>query len=169
MHRGRLRVGRLADDDVLGQVDHHGAGPAGAGDVERLMHHPGKVLGPLHQIVVLGGGTGDAGRVRFLECVVADQVGGHLAGQADHGYAVHQRIAQAGDGVGRAGAGGDQHDAHLTGRPCVALGGVDRAAFLADQDVADGILVEDRVVDRQYRATRIAEDHFHALVLQGAE
>ena len=60
-----------------------------------------------------------------------------------------------------------------TRRPCraarVALGGVHRAALLADQDVADGVLVEQRVVDRQYGAAGIPENHLHALLLEGAE
>ena len=67
------------------------------------------------------------------------------------------------------GAGGHQHDADLAGGAGIALGGVHRAAFLADQDVADGVLLEQRIVDRQYRAAGIAEDDLYALVLQGAE
>ena len=82
---------------------------------------------------------------------------------------VHQRIDQSGDRVGGAGAAGHQHHADLAGGAGVALGGVHRAAFLADQDVADGVLLEDRVVDRQYGAAGIAEDDLDALVLQGAE
>ena len=90
------------------------------------MHHARQITGTFHQVVVLGGGSGDAGGVGFLESVVADQVGRHLAGQADHGNAVHQ-------------------------------------------DVADRVLVEERVVDRQYRPAWVAEDNIDSLVLQRAQ
>ncbi len=49
-------------------------------------------------------------------------------------------------------------DADLAGRAGEALGGVRRALFVAHENVPDLVLVEDRVVDRQHRAARIAED-----------
>ena len=166
---GRRRVRCRPDHDVLRQVDHHRTRPAGAGDVECLVHHARQVLGALYQVVVLGGRASDAGGVGLLEGVVADQVGGHLAGQANHRDGIHQRIHQTGDRVGGARTGGHQHDADLAGGAGVALGRMHRTALLADQDVADGILLEQRVVDRQYGAAGIPEDDLHALVLQGAE
>ena len=60
-----------------------GPGPAGARDVERLVHHPRQVLGALDQVIVLRRRAGDAGGVGLLEGVVADQVRRHLPGQAD--------------------------------------------------------------------------------------
>ena len=65
------------------------------------------------------------------------------------------------------GPGGDQHDARLAGRARIALGRVDRALFVPHEDVADVVLLEDLVVDREYGAAGIAEDHLHALLLQG--
>jgi len=44
-----------------------------------------------------------------------------------------------------------------------------RAALLAHEDVAQGVLLEQRVVDRQYRAAGIAEDQLDALVHQRLE
>ena len=67
------------------------------------------------------------------------------------------------------GPAGHQHDADLAGGAGIALGGVHRRLLVAHQDVADGVLLEQRVVDRQYRAAGIAEDDLHALILQGAE
>ena len=46
---------------------------------------------------------------------------------------------------------------------------MDRAAFLADEDVTQRVLLEDRVVDRQYGATGIAEDILYALIHQRLE
>ena len=52
------------------------------------------------------------------------------------------------------GPGGDEDDAGPAGRAGVALGGMGRALLVAHQDVADVVLLEDRVVDRQHRAAR---------------
>ena len=76
---------------------------------------------------------------------------------------------QAGHRIGGTRPRGHQHHADLSGAAGVAFGRVHRAAFLAHQDVADGVLLEQRVVDRQYRAAGISEDDLDALVLQGAE
>ena len=38
-----------------------------------------------------------------------------------------------------------------------------RARLVPHQNVADPLLAEQRVIDRQHRATGIAEDEFHAL------
>jgi hypothetical protein len=164
-----LGIRRLADQDVLRQIDHHRAGAAAAGDIEGFVHHAGEILAALDQIVVLGRRAGDAGGVGFLERVIADEMSGHLPGQAHHGNAVHQRVHQTGDGVGRTRTGGDQHHADTAGAAGVALGGMHRSLFVAHKNVTNGVLLEDRVVDRQYRAAGIPEDHLYALVLERAE
>ena len=125
--------------------------------------------GVLHQPVVLGAGPGDADGVGLLEGVVADHEGRDLAGQHHDRDRVHQRVGHAGDGVGGAGAGGDQHHAGPAGGAGIALGGMGRALLVPDQDVADVVLLEDLVVDRQHRAAGIAEHRVHALVLQGLD
>ena len=134
--------------------------------MERLVDDAGEIVRVLDQIVVLGARAGDAGGVALLEGVVADQVRRHLAGDADQRNAVHQRVGEPGDGVGHAGARGHQHDADLAGRAGVAFGRVHRAAFLADEDVEDVVLAEQRVVNGQDRAARIAEDPGDALILE---
>jgi hypothetical protein len=40
---------------------------------------------------------------------------------------------------------------------------------MADQDVANGVLLEDRIVNREDCAARIAEDNLDALILEGAK
>ncbi|CAH2600075.1 protein of unknown function [Rhodovastum atsumiense] len=163
---GRALVRGLADQDVLRQVDHHRAGPAAAGDVERLVDGAGEVARTLDQIIVLGGGAGDAGGVGFLEGVVADQVRRHLAGEADDGNAVQQRIHQSGHRIGGARAAGHQHHAHLAGGAGIALGGVHGRLFMAHQDVADGVLLEQRIVDRQDRSAGVTEYDLYTLILE---
>ena len=88
----------------------------------------------------------------------------HLPGDHDDRDRVAERIGQPGDGIGGAGARRDQHATDLAGRARIAFGGVDRALLVAHQDVLDHLLLEDRVVDRQHRAARIAEDVLHALI-----
>ena len=125
-----------------------------------------QILDAAHEVIVLGAIAGDAGGVAFLERVRADQMRRHLAGDADERDRVHQRVGQAGDRVGRAGPGGDEQHADLAGRARVAFGGVRGALLVAHQDMANLVLAENRVVDRQHRAAGIAEHEIDALVLQ---
>ena len=118
-----------------------------------------------HQIVVLGDRQRDAGDVGLLKGVGADQLAAHLAGDADDRRRVHHRRGDAGDHVGRAGARGRNRDADAAARARVAVGHVRRALLVADQHVPDRKL-EHRVVGRQDRAARVAEDVGHAFAHQ---
>ena len=153
-----------AERHVLRQVDQHRAGPAAARNVERLVDGARQIGGALHQVVVLGARPGDAGRVALLEGVVADQVCRHLAAEDHQRHAVHQRIGDAGHGVGGAGPGGDDDHADLAGRARVALGCVHRAALLTDQNVADVVLLKQLVVYREDGAAGISEYIRDALI-----
>ena len=164
-----LRVGEagilaLGELDVLGDVDHDRTRAAGARDVERLVQDARQRVHVLDEIIVLGAGARDADRVAFLEGVVADQMRRHLAGDADHRNRIHQRIGQAGDGVGRAGARGDEHDADLAGRARIAFGGMHGALLVAHENVLDAVLLVQLVIDRQDGAARIAENMLDALI-----
>ncbi len=164
-----LDVGSLGNLDVLRQIDHHRAGTTGARDMKRLVQHARQGFHVLDQVVVLGAGAGDAGGVGLLEGVGADQLGRNLARQADQRHGIEERVEQAGDRIGRAGAGGDQHHADLAGGAGIALRRMHRRLFVAGEDVADAVLLEDRVVKRKYGAARIAEYDLDALVDQGLE
>ena len=158
------RIEALGELDVLRDVDDHRPRPAALGDMERLVQHARKVGDALHQIIVLGAGPGDADGVAFLERIVADEVGRHLAGEAHDRDGIHERIGQPGDRIGRAGAGGHQHASDLAGRAGIAFRRVHRALLMPHQDVPDLVLLKQRVVDRQHGAARIAEEMFGALV-----
>ena len=162
-----VRPGR--EQDVLRQIDDDRPGAAALRDVKGLVQHAGQFADVLDQIIVLGAGPRDAGRVGFLEGVVADQMRRHLAGQADDRHRIHQRVGQPGDGVGRAGAARHQHDADPAGRARIALGGMHRALLMAHQDVAQRVLLEQRIVDRQDRAAGIAENDIDALIDQSLD
>src|SRR3546814_20106361 len=61
---------------------------------------------------------------------------------------------------------GDEHDARLAGGSRVTLRRMHGGLLMADQNVPDALLLEQRVIDRQHCAARIAEDQLDAQVLQ---
>ncbi len=115
---------------------------------------------------MLGDMAGDADGIGFLKRVGADQASRHLTGDDHHRDRIHQRIGDAGNRVGRAGTGCDEHDAGFAGRAGIALRRMGRCLFVADEDVADALLFEQRVVDREHRAAGIAEHDLHTEVAQ---
>ena len=56
----------------------------------------------------------DADSVGLLKRIRPNERGGNLPGDNNHRDGIHQRIGNAGDGVGRAGAGCNQNHAGLT-------------------------------------------------------
>ena len=161
-------IGADRELHVLGHIDHHGAGTAGAGDIERLVQHLCEIVDIAHQPVVLGAGPGDADGVALLEGVVADQMRRHLAGDAHQRNRIHQRVGQRRHHVGGAGSRGHQHHAGLAGRARIALGGVAGALLVPHQDVLDLALLENLVIDRKHGAAGIAEEVLHAMIDQRA-
>ena len=106
-------------------------------------------------------------QARVMPTVSAsDHEGRDLPGQHDDGDRVHQRVGEARHRVRRAGTGGDERDADAAGRAGVALGRMDRALLVPDEDVADVVLLEQLVVDREDGAAGIAEHGVDALVLE---
>src|SRR6202044_3523624 len=154
---------------VLCDVHEDGAGAAGGRQVEGLADGAGDVLGLGDEEVVLGDRVGDAGDVRLLEPVGADQVRGDLAGDRDHGHGVHVGVRERGDQVGGTGAAGGHAHAGAAGGLRVAGGRVPGALLVAGQDVPDLAGVEQRVVGGKHGAARDAEDHFDPHPLEGED
>src|SRR5262249_39564623 len=144
-------------------------GPAGGGDVEGLLDGGGELVAVLDEEVVLGRRAGDAHVVRFLERVVADEMGRHLSREGHEGNGVHERVLQSRHEVGGRGPGGDEADPRLARGPRVALRCMPRRRLLAYEDVAQALEVVQDVVDRQYGPAGQAEDGVHALTLQTLE
>ncbi len=67
------------------------------------------------------------------------------------------------------GAGRHQRDADLLARPRVAVGRVHRALLVPHQHVLHLVLLEERVVDVEHRAARVAEDVLDAFFLEAAD
>ncbi len=89
-------------------------------------------------------------------------LGGDLAGDRDERDAVEHGCGEAGDEVGRAGAGGRHAHARAARGAGVAVGHVGGALLVADQDVVDGGEVAQGVVDGEDRAAGVAEDRGRA-------
>lgn len=132
------RVLEIATGDVPGQVNHHGAGPAGRGDMERLVDHPREIARVLDQVVMLHHGERDAKGVCLLEGVLANVKGGHLAGERHNRDGVHVGVGDSGDQVGGSGTGGADAYSDAPGRARVTIRHMGAALFVARQNVADG-------------------------------
>ena len=66
--------------------------------------------------------------------------GRDLAGDDDERDRIEQRVGQAGDCIGRAGAGGDEHAADLARRRAgIAFRRMDGALLVAHEDVLEGL------------------------------
>jgi hypothetical protein len=164
---GLFDIGSRGKLHIFGDIHQHRAGAACCGHMKGLMDGFGQFVGFFHQPVHLGAGAGNAHCIPFLKGVRADHERGHLPGQNHNRDRIHQRIDNACHNIGCTGAGRHQHDTGLACGAGIAFGGMDRALFMAHQNVPDIILLENLVIDRKDSATRIAEYHFHALFLQG--
>ena len=125
---------------VLGNVDEHRAGPAGARNLKCLANGVGQVLGLADQEVVLGHRQRNAGDIDFLKGVGAQHLAGYIAGDADDGNGIEHGRGNAGDKIGCAGAAGGNGHAHFARSARIAVGHVRGALLVAHQHVADGNL-----------------------------
>ena len=150
---GGLVVHGLRERHVHGDVDDHGAGAAGGGDVEGLVHDARQVGGVLDQVGVLDDRQGHAGDVGLLEGVGADEVAAHLPGDGDERRRVQIGGGDAGHQVGRAGTAGGGAHADLAGGAGVAVGRVRGALLVAHQHVPQVGVVQG-VVERDGDAAR---------------
>ena len=159
----------LGVEHILRHIDQHRAGPSVGGEVKRLADGRGQLAHILDEEVVLGDGARDADDVRLLEGVVANERARHLAGEDHERRGVHVGVGDAGDGVGRAGAGGDEHHAGPAGGAGVALGHVGRALLVAHQNVLDILDIVQGFVNLQQGPAGVAEDVLDLLTPQTLE
>jgi hypothetical protein len=122
----------------------------------------------LHQKIVLHDRPRDANGVAFLEGVQTDRRGRHLPGDDHHRDGVHVGGRDARDGVGHAGAGGDERNTDFARGAGIAIGSMNRSLLVPHQDVLDGFLLVKRVVDIQDGATWVAPEELDSLGLKAA-
>ena len=157
----------LSKLDVLRNVDNDRPWPPVLSHEKRLMHDARKVVHVFHEVIVLRAGPRDADGVAFLEGVGANQRCRNLPRDANDRDRIHQRIGEPRHRVRRAGAGGDEHHAHLAAGAGIAFRRVHRALLVAHEEVLDAGLLENLVVDRKNSAAGISEDVLYALIGEG--
>ncbi len=154
---------------ILGHVDQDGPGTIAARDGEALAQRLLEIRGVAHLGVPLGHRQRDAQRVALLEGVRADGRRRHLAGDADDGCRVAQRVEQAGRRVAHAGPGRDEHDAGAPRAARIALGRMHGRLLVADEDVPQSRPVDERVVQRQHGTPGVTKDRIDAEFDQGVD
>ena len=165
-HIGWVDILARSKLNVLRNINDDRARTAGNGDIEGFMQDAREIVHVLHKIVVLGAGARNANRVAFLKRIVANQVRGNLAGNADQRNGVHHRIGQTGDRIGSAGTRCHQHHAGLAGRARIAFSRVHRSLLMAYKDMLNFILLVNFVIDWQYGTPRVTEHMLNPLIGQ---
>ncbi len=111
----------------------------------------------------------DTNHVCFLEGIGTHHGARHLAGQDDHRNRIHIGGGNAGDGIGRARAGGYQHHTGLAGGAGVAVRHMGCRLLVTNQDVFHFRFFEQCVVNMQESTTRVPVDVLNAFVTQKAD
>ena len=151
---------------VNGNINENRTGPAGGGDVEGLLHHPGDVVGVFDQVAVLGEGGHRAGDVHLLEDIPAQQVAGHLAGDGHHGDGVHVGRSNAGNQIGGARAAGHHAHAHLAADAGIAGSHMARILLRPYQSICDLRVFLQGIHRRADGRSGVAKHMGHALPQQ---
>ncbi len=115
---------------ILRDIDENGAGPSCGGDMMRFPCNSRKIIGVLHEVVVLHDGHGNAENISFLKSVFAEHPENLLARKDDHWNGVHLGCHQPRDGVSCSRTGGHQDSRRLSGCPSIAVGHMDCALFV---------------------------------------
>lgn len=160
---GAVHGDGLAEDaggDILGQIDQHGAGAAGGGDLEGLMDAAGELGHGLDHDIPLGAGARDSDHVGLLEGIGTDQAGGDLAAEDDHGGAIGQGILHRGDHIGGTGAGGNQDDTGIARGAGVTLRHVAGALLVAGENEVKVFGVVDGIEHGEDSATGVTDYRF---------
>ena len=153
-------------EDVLRDIDEHGARPSRRRDVRRLANRQRDFARVHDEIVVFGDRLRDAGDIRLLEAVLAEERARHVAGQGKDGRAVHPGGADAGNEVRRAGPAGPEAEPHPAAGAGVAVRHVGCALFVPAEDMSHPRELGERVVEREDNAAGIPEHRVHAFALE---
>ena len=118
-----------------------------------------------HQIIMFGTGAGDAGCIGFLKRIITNQMRRHLTRQTYNRNRIHQGISQTSHRIRRAWPGCHQNNTDFAGRAGIAFCGMHRGLFMPHQNMSDLVIFEQRVINRQNRATGIPKDNLNAFIL----
>ncbi len=168
---GRRREDRLELRllDVLGDVDHDRPGPAGAGEMERLLHDPRQLVHVHHQIGMLHHRQGHPEEVGLLEGHLADELRHHLPGDRHERDRVHVGVGDRRHQVGGSRPAGGHAHADLAGDPRITLGRERAALLVPGQDDPNLVGPRQRLVELLRGAARISEDDLDPLADQALD
>ncbi|PON72130.1 hypothetical protein TorRG33x02_252500 [Trema orientale] len=105
----------------------------------------------------------------FLKRISTNHPPRDLSRNGDEGHAIEQRISEAADQVGGAGAGGGDTDAREARGSGVALSRENPTLLVAREDVADDVGAGERLVNLHGRAAGVGEHVGDALALEGLD
>ena len=142
--------------DVFGNVHNHRSRASATGNVKSFFQNVHHIAHILDQEIVFDDGSGDAYRVAFLESIQTNGVCGDLAGDDDHGDAVHVGSRNASDSVGDTRAGSHQCNTDISGCTGVAIGCMHCSLFVAHEHVLNSFLLVERIVNMQHSTTGVA-------------
>jgi hypothetical protein len=171
LHRFHARQGhgvhRLREH-VLGQHQHHRAGPAvhgGGKGARHVLGNAARVVDALHALGHSFGGRAEERQVvDLLERFAVARVARHIADKQHHGRGVLERGVQADGRIG--GARAARHETHTgpAGELALGFGHEGRATFLPVGDEADAVGMRMKAVEhREVTFARHTEGVGHAL------
>ena len=151
---------------IFRDIDHHGTRTAGTRNVEGLFHDVGHLSHVFDQEIVFDDGAGDANGVAFLKCIQSDGMCRNLAGDDDHGDAVHVGRGNTGNSVGHARTRCDQRYTDFTGGTCVAICGMNGCLLMSNKHMFYGVLFVKGVVNMQNSAAWVTPNELDTFGLQ---
>ena len=113
---------------------------------------------------------GEVENIGLLEGILAKHAAHALAGDDDHRHGIHVGSHDAGDGVRRAGAAGNQYRGRFAGGARIAIGFVRRVLLVAGQHELDlALQLIQRIKQRNGRAAWQTEHNFDSGLLQALQ
>ena len=159
----------LFERHILGNVHHHRAWTPRAGNVESLFDGKGQIGHVFDQKIVFDDGPRDAHGIALLKRIQANRMGGHLTREHHQRDAVHVSGGDARDRIRHTRTRCDQGHTHLAGGARITVSGVHGRLLMAHQDMLNGVLLVQRVVDVENSPARIAPEVLDPFGLQGLD
>ena len=163
-----LRIAELGNrlGYVFGDVHHHRAGAAAAGDLESLFNRRRQIVDIRYQEIVFYTWAGNSHHINLLESIAADHRRADLAGNHHQRHRIGVGGGDAGNRIGGARAGRYQRHADLAASARISIRRVYRRLLVSGQNVFEFMQLVDGVVDFENRAAGITENVLDALGLK---
>ena len=131
----------LFDLGILGEVEHHGAGASGAGNVESTFDGRSNVFGATYLISPFADGVGHIDDVALLESIRTQHLGAYLSCNDDNRCAVEHGVSNTCYRIGGSGTAGYEAHSHLSAHSGITFCCVDGTLFVANQNVVQPVSV----------------------------